>query len=154
MSLAENDYDLKKKYDFKVIEIRRDYEQNLPAVGITETEIEQVFLNIFKNAAQAMADKDFTDERPTLTLRTRKDGEFVRVEVEDNGPGMDEDVRKRVFEPFYTTKRVGLGTGLGLSVSYFIITRNHEGEFLVESEEGKGSKFIIRLPAGDSHENA
>ncbi|WP_320174677.1 ATP-binding protein [Maridesulfovibrio sp.] len=154
LSLAENDYDLKKKYDFKVIEIRRDYEQNLPSVNITETEIEQVFLNIFKNAAQAMADKEFNGERPTLTLRTRKDGDFVRVEVEDNGPGMDEDVRKRVFEPFYTTKRVGLGTGLGLSVSYFIITRNHEGEFLVESEEGKGSKFIIRLPAGDHHENA
>ncbi len=146
LSLAENDYDLKKKYDFKVIEIRRDYEQNLPAINITETEIEQVFLNIFKNAAQAMSDKEYGDERPTLTLRTRKDGEFVRVEVEDNGPGMDEDVRKRAFEPFYTTKRVGLGTGLGLSVSYFIITRNHEGDFIVESEEGKGSKFIIRLP--------
>ncbi len=147
LSLAENDYDLKKKYDFKVIEIRRDYEQGLPMVGITETEIEQVFLNIFKNAAQAMSEKEYGSERPTMTLRTRKDGRFVRIEVEDNGPGMDEDVRKRVFEPFYTTKRVGLGTGLGLSVSYFIITRNHEGEFLVESEEGKGSKFIIRLPA-------
>jgi len=138
---------LKKKYDFKTIDIRRDYEQGLPTVNITETEIEQVFLNLFKNAAQAMADKDFGDERPNITLRTRKEGKFVRIEVEDNGPGMDEDVRKRVFEPFYTTKRVGLGTGLGLSVSYFIIARNHEGEFLVESEPGKGSKFIIRLPS-------
>ncbi len=147
LSLAENDYDLKKKYDFKTIDIRRDYEQGLPTVNITETEIEQVFLNLFKNAAQAMADKDFGDERPNITLRTRKEGKFVRIEVEDNGPGMDEDVRKRVFEPFYTTKRVGLGTGLGLSVSYFIIARNHEGEFLVESEPGKGSKFIIRLPS-------
>ncbi|WP_415713532.1 ATP-binding protein [Maridesulfovibrio sp.] len=147
LSLAENDYDLKKKYDFKVIEIQRDYEQGLPPVSITETEIEQVFLNLFKNAAQAMSGKEYGEERPTVTLRTRRDGDFVRIEVEDNGPGMDEDVRKRVFEPFYTTKRVGLGTGLGLSVSYFIITRNHEGEFLVESENGKGSKFIIRLPA-------
>lgn len=147
LSLAENDYDLKKKYDFKTIDVRRDYEQGLPTVSITETEIEQVFLNLFKNAAQAMADKEFGDERPNITLRTRKDGKYVRIEVEDNGPGMDEGVRKRVFEPFYTTKRVGLGTGLGLSVSYFIIIRNHEGEFLVESEPGKGSKFIIRLPA-------
>ncbi|WP_027721572.1 ATP-binding protein [Maridesulfovibrio zosterae] len=146
LSLAENDYDLKKKYDFKTIEVRRDYEQGLPKVSITETEIEQVFLNLFKNAAQAMIDKDFEGETPNITLRTRKDGDFVRIEVEDNGSGMDEDIRKRVFEPFYTTKRVGLGTGLGLSVSYFIITRNHEGEFLVESEPGKGSKFIIRLP--------
>lgn len=147
LSLAENDYDLKKKYDFKTIEVRRDYEQGLPPVSMTETEIEQVFLNLFKNAAQAMADKDYIDERPNITLRTRKDGDYVLIEVEDNGPGMPEDVRKRVFEPFYTTKRVGLGTGLGLSVSYFIITRNHEGEFFVESEMGKGSKFIIRLPA-------
>ncbi|WP_432735405.1 ATP-binding protein [Maridesulfovibrio sp. FT414] len=147
LSLAENDYDLKKKYDFKTIEVRRDYEQGLPPISITETEIEQVFLNIFKNAAQAMADKEYVDDRPNLTLRTRKDGKYVMIEVEDNGPGMPEDVRKRVFEPFYTTKRVGLGTGLGLSVSYFIITRNHEGEFIVESEPGKGSKFIIRLPA-------
>ena len=147
ISLAANDYDLKKKYDFKTIDIRRDYEQVLPQVNITETEIEQVFLNIFKNAAQAMSDKEFSDERPCLTLRTRKDGMYVRIEVEDNGPGMKEDVRKRVFEPFYTTKQVGLGTGLGLSVSYFIITRNHEGEFFVESEPGKGTKFIIRLPS-------
>ncbi|WP_291326550.1 PAS domain S-box protein [Desulfovibrio sp. UCD-KL4C] len=147
ISLAANDYDLKKKYDFKTIDIRRDYEQVLPQVNITETEIEQVFLNIFKNAAQAMSEKDFSDERPCLTLRTRKDGKYVRIEVEDNGPGMKEEVRKRVFEPFYTTKQVGLGTGLGLSVSYFIITRNHEGEFFVESEPSKGTKFIIRLPS-------
>ncbi|WP_320170728.1 ATP-binding protein [Maridesulfovibrio sp.] len=147
LSLAGNDYDLKKKYDFKTIDIRRDYEQGLPQVSITETEIEQVFLNIFKNAAQAMADKEYDEERPCITLRTRRDGAFVMIEVEDNGPGMPEDIRKRVFEPFYTTKRVGLGTGLGLSVSYFIITRNHDGEFLVESEPGKGSKFTIRLPA-------
>lgn len=147
LSLAENDYDLKKKYDFKTIEVRRDYEQGLPLVSITETEIEQVFLNIFKNAAQAMSEKDYYDEHPNITLRTRKDGKYVRIEVEDNGPGMTEEVRKRIFEPFYTTKRVGLGTGLGLSVSYFIITRNHEGEFVVESEEGVGSKFVIRLPA-------
>ncbi len=71
---------------------------------------------------------------------------MAHVEIEDNGPGMDEGTRKRVFEPFFTTKRVGIGTGLGLSVSYFIITENHGGTLEVESSPGKGAKFIIHLP--------
>ena len=71
---------------------------------------------------------------------------MVCIEVEDNGPGMDEKIRKSVFEPFFTTKDMGIGTGLGLSVSYFIITNNHKGIMTVESFPGKGSKFIIRLP--------
>ena len=68
------------------------------------------------------------------------------IEVEDNGPGMPEAVRKRVFEPFFTTKGVGFGTGLGLSVSYFIITENHNGTMTLESMPGSGTKFVIRLP--------
>lgn len=147
LDLASNDYDLKKKHDFKTIDVFRDYEQDLPGIYITETEVEQVLLNILKNAAQALSEKQFSkQERPSLWLRTRRDGDFVRIEIEDNGPGMPEKVRKRVFEPFFTTKQVGVGTGLGLSVSYFIITRNHNGEFFVEAEEGKGTRFIIRLP--------
>jgi signal transduction histidine kinase len=68
------------------------------------------------------------------------------IEVEDNGPGMDEDVRKRIFEPFFTTKDVGIGTGLGLSVSYFIITNNHGGAMEIKSRKDQGSTFIIKLP--------
>ncbi|MCK5098565.1 MAG: histidine kinase, partial [Desulfobacteraceae bacterium] len=64
----------------------------------------------------------------------------------DNGPGMDEETRKRVFDPFFTTKPVGVGTGLGLSVAYFIVTENNGGRMSVESELGKGAKFIISLP--------
>jgi signal transduction histidine kinase len=66
--------------------------------------------------------------------------------VEDNGPGMSEEVRRRIFEPFFTTKEPGVGTGLGLSVSYMIITNNHKGTISAESEPGKGARFIIRLP--------
>ncbi len=66
--------------------------------------------------------------------------------IEDNGPGMDETVRKRVFEPFFTTKDVGVGTGLGLSLSYFIITKSHNGKMNVESTPDKGTRFIIHLP--------
>lgn len=70
----------------------------------------------------------------------------MRIEIEDNGPGMDESTSKRVFEPFFTTKPVDEGTGLGLSVSYFIITENQGGEMEVVSELGQGANFIIRLP--------
>jgi signal transduction histidine kinase len=71
---------------------------------------------------------------------------MVRIEVDDNGTGMHEDVRKRVFEPFFTTKAEGIGTGLGLSVSYFIVTENHGGTMEVASRIGRGTTFIIRLP--------
>jgi signal transduction histidine kinase len=70
----------------------------------------------------------------------------VRVEIEDNGPGMDEKTRRRIFEPFFTTKPVGKGTGLGLSVSYFIVTEDHKGEMRVHTVEGGGTCFVIRLP--------
>jgi signal transduction histidine kinase len=68
------------------------------------------------------------------------------VEIEDNGPGMDAKTRRRIFEPFFTTKPVGEGTGLGLSVSYFIITENHGGKMNVQAPENGGTRFVIRLP--------
>ncbi|MFC1670999.1 PAS domain S-box protein [Spirochaetota bacterium] len=146
IELAESDYDLKRKYDFRQIEILRQYDDTLPLVPCERTKIQQVFLNILKNGAESMFAKDVTEMRPLFKLSTVNDDDMVRVEIEDNGTGMDEEVRKRIFEPFYTTKPVGQGTGLGLSVSYFIITENHMGEMSVESEPGKGSKFTIKLP--------
>lgn len=71
---------------------------------------------------------------------------MMRIEIEDNGPGMDANTCKRIFEPFFTTKPVGAGTGLGLSVSYFIIVENHGGTMNVESVINRGTRFIIRLP--------
>ncbi|MCP4701961.1 MAG: PAS domain S-box protein [Gammaproteobacteria bacterium] len=146
LALAAADYDLKKRYDFKTIKIIKEYAENLPAVSCEETKIQQVLLNLFGNGAQAMQGAGV--EKAAFTLRTRYEPERARVciEIEDNGPGMDEAVRKRVFEPFFTTKPAGAGTGLGLSVSYFIITENHGGEMSVESQPGVGTKFIIRLP--------
>ncbi len=145
LDLAGKDYDLKKKYDFRSIEIVKEFEPNLPLVPCTETEIEQVLLNLLKNAAQAMTEQN-KEEKNLLTIRLLKDGMKIRIEVEDNGPGMDEATRKRVFEPFFTTKPVGEGTGLGLSVSYMILTNNHKGAMEVESTPGKGTTFIMRLP--------
>ncbi|BBD09378.1 ATP-binding protein [Desulfovibrio ferrophilus] len=147
VELASSDYDLKKKYDFRRIDIQRQFHPEPVTISCTEMEIEQVVLNLLQNAAYAMADSDQTDNPPRIILRSRLEPGFSVFEVEDNGPGLSEDVRKRIFEPFYTTKPPGLGTGLGLSVSYFIITQNHGGTFSVESEPGKGAKFIIKLPA-------
>ena len=146
IELAANDYELKKKYDFRHIEIIREYDPTLPNVPCTHNEIEQVALNLLRNAAQAIADKGEVGYNPQIIIRTRKDGSYAYVEIEDNGPGMDENTQKHIFEPFYTTKSVGLGTGLGLSVAYFIIINNHKGLISVNSEPGKGTKFTFRLP--------
>jgi PAS domain S-box-containing protein len=145
LRLAANDYDLKKHYDFRRTHIERDFEDNLPEVRCDQTKIEQVLLNLIKNSAQAMASNP-RQEDPTITIRLRGEGPRVRIEVADNGPGMKEEVRKRVFEPFFTTKEVGVGTGLGLSVSYFIITKQHRGTMSVVSTPGQGTRFSIRLP--------
>ncbi len=146
LELASSDYDLKKQYDFRKIRIVREYQPDLPATPCTRTEIEQVLLNLLKNSAQAMALSPVPGREPTIALRTGVREGHALIEVRDNGPGMDEATRKRVFEPFFTTKDPGIGTGLGLSVSYFIITNNHGGEFRVESAPGAGTTFTILLP--------
>lgn len=150
VDLASKDYDLKKKYDFRYIEILREYHPDMPDVWCERTKIQQVFLNLLKNGAQAMAEKRTEDEeepsRFILRVLPEDGGKTVRIEIEDNGPGMDTTTRKRIFEPFFTTKGIGVGTGLGLSVSYFIVTENHRGTMTVKSDPGKGTTFVIRLP--------
>ncbi|WP_432738724.1 cache domain-containing protein [Maridesulfovibrio sp. FT414] len=147
VALAAQDYDLKKKYDFRQIEIIREYDEDLPYVICSPTEIEQVLLNLLGNAAQAMHNMTAENRNPRIVIRISQDREYVVTEVEDNGPGMEDSVRRRVFEPFFTTKPKGMGTGLGMSVSYFIITENHQGSFSIESNPGQGAKFIFRLPS-------
>lgn len=146
VSLAAHDYDLKKKYDFRRIHIAREFRADVGAVPCVATEIEQVVLNLLRNAAQAMAERegDSTDAR--IDLRLYRQDDMAVIEVGDNGPGIDSDKLKRVFEPFFSTKEVGSGTGLGLSVSYFIITNNHGGTMEASSEPGRGARFTIRLP--------
>jgi PAS domain S-box-containing protein len=146
LDLAVTDYNLKKQYAFKQIEVRKEYEAGLPAVPCEGIKIQQVLLNIFRNGAQAMQAAGV--ETPRFIVRTRfeKEQNMAAIEIGDNGPGMDEATRKRIFEPFFTTKPAGVGTGLGLSVSYFIITENHGGKMTVESAPGSGTNFIIRLP--------
>ena len=144
VELASNDYNLKKQYDFRRIDIVREYENDTPLVPCEESKIQQVFFNLIQNGAQAMSVAGTAN--PRFVFRVRRDGENLRVEIEDNGPGMAEDVRRRIFEPFFTTKAVGEGTGLGLSVSYFIVVENHGGALEVDSAPGKGTVFTMTLP--------
>ncbi|MBI9076790.1 MAG: PAS domain S-box protein [Desulfatibacillum sp.] len=152
LALASNDYDLKKNFDFRHIDIVREYEPDLPLVPCERGKIQQVILNLLGNAAHAMSTRETTDCPHRIVVRARQEGEMVRIEVEDNGPGMDESIRRRVFEPFFTTKEVGVGTGLGLSVSYFIVTENHQGVMAVDSVPGKGAKFSVLLPLNRASE--
>ena len=148
LELARTDYDLKKNFDFKSIEIQRDYWSGDTTIPCEASKLQQVFLNIMKNAAEVMAGAGTRDGGPPrITIRTRRTESTLHVEIEDNGPGMDPSVRRRIFEPFFTTKEVGEGTGLGLSVSYFIVTENHRGAMSVESIPGGGTTFLIDLPA-------
>ncbi|MCK4621823.1 MAG: PAS domain S-box protein [Desulfuromonadales bacterium] len=142
IELAASDYDMKHHYDFRTIRIVRDF-QPVPDVPCEPGQIQQVILNLLKNAAQAFARKS---EDAEIRVRIFMQAEQVCLQVEDNGPGMDETTRKRVFEPFYTTKEVGIGTGLGLSVAYFIVVENHRGRLTVTSKPGEGSCFSLYLP--------
>ncbi|MBI4805925.1 MAG: PAS domain S-box protein [Desulfovibrio sp.] len=145
LDLAANDYDLIKKIDFKKIRVRRDCAPGMEEVPVNRNQIEQVFLNLFKNAAQAMADAD-GQEAPEITIRTWQTEDEAKIEISDNGPGIAQEVLDHIFEPFFTTKEVGQGTGLGLSVSYYIITTMHGGTIEVASEPGQGTRFIVSLP--------
>lgn len=143
LELAGGDYELRKLHRFQELRIERSYAPDLPLVPINVTEIEQVLINLFKNAAQAMT--DWSGER-VIRISTRRDGNYALLTLCDSGPGMGEETRLRVFEPFFTTKPVGSGTGLGLAVSHAIITKNHKGLISVTSSPGKGCCFMIRLP--------
>ncbi len=146
VELAAHDYDLKKKFDFRRIRIEKYYDPQMVPVPCVATEIEQVILNLLRNAAQAMGKKGRQPEDPCITLRLGREKDAAVIAISDNGPGMDDHRLKRIFEPFFTTKEVGVGTGLGLSVSYFIITNNHNGTITADASPGKGACFTIELP--------
>nr|WP_321398875.1 response regulator [uncultured Desulfobacter sp.] len=146
LELATTDYDLKQKYDFKSIKIIKQYNERLPMLPCERARIQQVLLNVLRNGAQAMHTAKTKSPRFIIRIYKPDDSDMICIEIEDNGPGMDEYTRSKVFDPFFTTKPVGIGTGLGLSVSYFIITKNHKGKMDVISKPGRGATFIIKLP--------
>ncbi|MFH2122555.1 MAG: PAS domain S-box protein [Pseudomonadota bacterium] len=146
VELAKNDYNLRKQYDILNLEVIRDYTPNLPQVSCIATEIQQVFINLLQNAVQAMGDRQEPGPKAQLILRVLRHGAMIRIEIADNGPGINEETRLHIFDPFFTTKDIGAGTGLGLSVSYTIIVTKHKGQLTVQSVPGQGATFVIDLP--------
>ena len=132
---------LKHKYLEKVV-IEKNY-GDVPLIDCYPSKLEQVFINVISNASDAIIKKGKVVIATEVANKDAK--EYVCISINDNGQGMDEQVKKRIFEPFYTTKEVGSGTGLGLSISHGIIS-NHNGFMEVESEIGKGTTFKIYLP--------
>lgn len=126
------------------IRIVREFGE-LPLVECLAGKINQVFMNILNNAVHALTDHLDKIVDPVITIRTKAFPDHVVLEMEDNGPGMPEQIKQRIFEPFFTTKAVGKGTGLGLSIVYSII-ENHKGTLEVKTKEGQGTTFIISLP--------
>ena len=124
------------------VEVVRDYEKNLPHVCGHAAELNQVWTNLIDNAIDAV------DGHGRITVRTACENGRVLVEVSDDGPGIPDDVRKRIFEPFYTTKDVGEGTGLGLDISYRVVVQDHKGDIRVLSEPGD-TRFQVRLPVDE-----
>jgi signal transduction histidine kinase len=121
------------------ITVHREYAENLPKIEAYGSELNQVWTNLIDNAADAM------NGQGLLTLRTFTDGDCVVVEIEDNGPGIPEDVVGKVFDPFFTTKPVGKGTGLGLNITYNIVVQKHRGDIKIDSQPGR-TVFRISLP--------
>ncbi|PKQ67224.1 GAF domain-containing protein [Raineya orbicola] len=124
------------------IEVKKYYDETMPEILCYPGQLNQVFMNILNNAIQAIPEDRKDGE---ITIYTENQAENVIIRIKDNGVGMSEQVKRRIFEPFFTTKPVGVGTGLGLSITFGIIEK-HGGQIFVNSEEGKGTEFVIQLP--------
>ncbi|MBN1219608.1 MAG: response regulator [Anaerolineae bacterium] len=166
LALAATDYDLKKKYDFRDIEISREFASDLPHVLCDGQQIQQVVLNLVRNAAHEMAKKkerlvhlpNAEEYQPRLMLRTSlvtkepghpeidPDEQVVRLEVEDNGPGVAAEIQPQLFEPFFTTNEEGEGIGLGLWLCWSIVVDRHQGRIWGEPRAEGGARFVVELP--------
>jgi signal transduction histidine kinase len=135
-----------KSFNAKMV---TDFDPNIGNVNVIPQDTGRVILNLITNAFYAVNEKKLKGiegYEPTVTVSTKKEGNKLFITVKDNGSGIPEKVKEKIFQPFFTTKPTGEGTGLGLSMSYDIITKGHGGELLVASEEGKETTFKIILP--------
>lgn len=148
ISLSHNSL-LAQHSDFDV-EIVRDLDEAIGNVEMSPQEMGRALINVLNNAFDAVHRKKQSaggTYKPLVRVETRNVENGVEIRVQDNGPGIPEDIKEKIFEPFFTTKPTGSGTGLGLSLAYDIVTQGHAGTMTVESEEGDGATFVITLPA-------
>ncbi len=137
---------LKAKSDHYDIKLVKNY-GDLPIVECYAGQLNQVFMNVLSNAIDALEEHIETQSAPTISIQTeRLENDHVVVCISDNGPGIPEDVKDRVFETFFTTKPIGKGTGMGLSISREIIVEKHGGVFKCFSQPGRGTEFWIEIP--------
>jgi len=141
LTVARNEW----KY---VAEMETDFDSTLPTVSCLRDEFNQVILNIVVNAAHAISDasNEGRDGKGVIRVTTRSDGNWAEIRIRDSGTGIPAEVQRRVFDPFFTTKKVGLGTGQGLAIARSVVVDKHAGTIDIDSEVGKGTTFIIRLP--------
>jgi signal transduction histidine kinase len=140
---------LRAKDKFFNAKFETDLDPSITKINIVPQEIGRVILNLINNSFYAVSEKKRTVSNgyePSVSIRTKKMDDKVEIRVIDNGNGIPQKVLDKIFQPFFTTKPTGQGTGLGLSLSYDIVTKGHDGEIKVETKEGEGSAFTISLP--------
>jgi signal transduction histidine kinase len=147
-TLVMIDHRLKGSETLPEIEVVRDY-GSLPLVECYAGQINQVFLNILGNAIDAL--RESQQDSPQIVIKTRQHGDRVRIQFRDNGSGIPDGIASKIFDPFFTTKPVGRGTGMGMSISYQIVTQKHGGRLFFESTLGEGTEFILELPIRQNH---
>jgi len=129
--------------------MKTDFDSSIEKIKLIPQDLGRVILNLLTNAFYVVNEKkhlNIAGYEPTVSVSTKKNGNKVEIRVADNGNGIPQKVLSKIFQPFFTTKPTGQGTGLGLSLSYDIVTKGHGGELKVETEDGKGTTFIIILP--------
>ncbi|MDB9314904.1 ATP-binding protein [Spirulina sp. CS-785/01] len=143
---------LKEHADEPGIAVVKDY-GDLPLVECYPSQLNQVFMNLLANALDALEERDRQRSRQEIlahpgqiTIRTAVVNEAVEIAIADNGPGIPPQVQEKIFDPFFTTKPVGKGTGMGLAISYQIVTEKHHGELICTSQPGQGTEFIVTIP--------
>jgi signal transduction histidine kinase len=131
------------------VEIETEFDPSVGKVNVVPQDLSRAFLNIVNNACYAANDKKKSSKNgfsPVVRVSARNLSAGVEIRIRDNGNGIPDSIREKIFNPFFTTKPAGVGTGLGLSLSYDIITQEHKGDIRVETREGEYTEFVITIP--------
>jgi signal transduction histidine kinase len=145
------------RHEYKyVADLATDFDASMPAVTCFPGDFNQVIMNLVINAAHAIAGNldSQTNSKGKISITTRRDGNWAEIRISDTGSGIPEDIRTKIYDPFFTTKEVGKGTGQGLAICHAVVVGMHRGTITFDTQEGKGTTFIIRLPLDGSRQQS